>query len=202
MPMQAPEARCGVVACTASPISTTRPCDQGRGSSRPSSGRKTICDCSVDLLADALQHRRREGGQQPAQVRGEGGRVDMFVGGPRLGDEEVHLGARHRVHAGLDLRAQPHGGGADLGRRRQHRAPHGLAAVAGLRRLREQGLAQLGVEAIGTDHQVVAPALAVGEADFHALGILLERGEGAAQAHVSARLPAWPGPGCRPAPAA
>ena len=32
IPMQAPDARCGVVACTASPIRTTRSLDQGRGS--------------------------------------------------------------------------------------------------------------------------------------------------------------------------
>ena len=143
----------------------------------------------ADLRPHRLHQRRGERGQQVGQPLCELRRIDALVGGAVFGDEEVHLLARDRVHAGLHLRAEPHGGALHVGGPRQHRAPHRLPGVARHRRVREQRLAHLRVQAVGAHHQVVALALAVGEAHVHAFGLGHDRGEGAAQPHVRAAGP-------------
>jgi hypothetical protein len=61
-----------------------------------------------------------------------------------------------------------------------------LARELRLRRLREDPLAHLRIDAVGPDDQAVALAMAVGEFDFHAAGNLRERLDGGTQAYVHA----------------
>ncbi len=65
MPMQAPDARCGVVACTASPISTTRPLPPGpRQQQRFERADRRLRLLSGSAGADRLHDRRGNGVEQ------------------------------------------------------------------------------------------------------------------------------------------
>ena len=119
--------------------------------------------------------------QQFAHQAGEVFGVHMFVQRAVLGDEHVHLVLGHRVHTRLGAGAHPHHGALHFGRTRQHRAPDGLACVFRFRGVGEDGLPGLGIQAVGTDHQVVAGAATVGQAHRHAFGILFDRLKACAQ---------------------
>ena len=139
MPMQAPEARCGVVAWIGV-------ADQDHASVRPRARQEQRFQRPVDdagALARAkslngLDDRRGKRCDQRAQHLREAGRIDEIVRRPIFGDEHIHFFTRDRIDAGFHLRAQPHHRPVDLRHARQHGAPDRLARVLGRRRIRER----------------------------------------------------------------
>jgi hypothetical protein len=106
---------------------------------------------------NGFHDRRGERCDQRLQQRDEARRIDPVVRGAVLGDEQVHLVARDRVDAGLDLVAEPHHRAIDLGEARHHRTPHALTGVTGFRRIRENRGAGRGVQAVRADDKIERP---------------------------------------------
>ena len=97
-----------------------------------------------------------EGRDHGLQQGHEPRRIDIVVCRPVFRDKHIHLVARDRVDADLDLVPQPHDRRVDLSHARHNGAPHALSGVAGRGGVGEDHLPRLRIEPVRADHEIVA----------------------------------------------
>ena len=189
--MPAPVARCGVVVCAASPI-TTHPAAMPRRRQQKRVHRPVVDPARiVDVLAHVAHHLAAEIGNCSCSTTCIRSGVEPLVVPDRLHQEQEHLVARMRIDAGLGLRPVEHLHAVDRFRPRHGRAPDRKPGEIRLRHIVEHEIAHGRADAVAADHEIVCrarrPSLNVTST---ASDVLVERGDGAAERDRSAELPA------------